>query len=170
LNGRLLKWRRRRGTVAPPNAGRGSHFSRTTVAAVVIAAIIVVSGVYYLTVYNKASSGHFTERIIVGIGGAFYNSTDPSASLPAAYYPANFTVPNGATVILAVTNTDNLTHGLAVPQFSVDTGPMKPNASVDITFTPSGPGNYTYYEPAADCGGGNCDSGQDLTGWFVVQG
>jgi len=144
--------------------------SGKAVVAIVIVAILVVSAAYYFAVYQKPSSGGFTERIIMGIGGAYYNATDPSASLPATYYPDNFTVPKGASVILAVTNSDNLTHGLAVPQFNVDTGPLKPNASVDITFTPSGPGNYTYYEPAADCGGGNCDSGQDLTGWFVVEG
>jgi heme/copper-type cytochrome/quinol oxidase subunit 2 len=143
--------------------------------AIAIAALVVVAavaGIYYFAVYNKPSSGGgFSERVKIDIGGFFYNSTDPSNSVPAAYYPPNFNVSIGATVNLVIRNTDNMTHGLAVPGFNIDTGAMAPNATKILTFVASRAGNYTYTEPNSDCGGGTCDSNEtlaDLTGWFLV--
>jgi hypothetical protein len=138
------------------------------IAAIVIVLIIAFSGVYYFAVYNKPATGYFSENVIINIGGAIVNSTDPSASVPATYYPDNFTVANGAHITLVITNTDNIPHGLAVSNFNINTGEMKPNATVMLSFVASLSGNYTYSEPSADCGGGSCDSGQAMTGWFVV--
>ncbi len=138
-------------------------------AAIAIVVLIALSGVYYyLAVYSKPSSGFFSENVVISIGGYFYNSTDPAASVPAAYYPSYFVVARGAHITLVITNTDNMTHGLAVPNFNVDTRAMKPNATVSLSFVANPPGNYTYYEPAADCGGGNCDAGATLNGTFTV--
>jgi hypothetical protein len=142
--------------------------SRIQIAAIVIVLIIAFSGVYYFAVYNKPATGFFSENVIVQIGGAIINSTDPSADVLATYYPDNFTVADGAHITLVITNTDNVPHGLAVPNFNIDTGEMKPNATAMLSFVASPPGNYTYSEPSADCGGGNCDAGQAMTGWFVV--
>jgi hypothetical protein len=69
---------------------------------------------------------------------------------------------------LSVLNLDNSTHGLAIPKFNVDTGGIAPNATRVVSFVASAVGNFTYSEPASDCGGGNCDAGQALNGWFVV--
>jgi len=164
---------RTRGTAAPASA-QGSKPS-TQMGAIVVALLIVVvaiAGVYYFAVYSKpASTGGFSERVRIDIGGYYYNSTDPSQSTPAGYYPPNFNVSVGATVTLFITNTDNVTHGLSVPKFNVDTGPMMPNATATLTFTTRTAGNYTYSEPVADCGGGSCDSNSslaDMTGWFLV--
>jgi heme/copper-type cytochrome/quinol oxidase subunit 2 len=165
--------KRRRAAVSTSPAARTSSQSRTQIVAVIIVIIVALSGAYYyFAVYSKPSGGgYFSERVRIDIGGYYYNASDPSNSVPAAYYPNSFNVSEGAHVTLSITNTDNMTHGLAVPQFKVDTGPMQPNATTTLTFVASPVGNYTYSEPSSDCGGGNCDSNSttdDLTGWFLV--
>lgn len=170
MSRRLSRWNRRRAAAAAPKPS-GAKSSQTQIVAVVIIALIALSGAYYyFAIYNKPSTGFFSERIRIDIGGAFINSTDPAESIPATYYPENFTVAKGAHITLAITNTDNITHGLAVPKFGIDTGVMQPNGTAMLSFVANADGNYTYYEPSADCGGGNCDSGQAMTGWFVIQG
>jgi hypothetical protein len=156
----------------PSFAGKRRAVQATAVAVVVLVALVAVGGIYYFAVYNKpAAAGSFSERIKIDIGGYFYNTTDPSQSVPGAYYPGSFNVSQGAHITLIVRNTDNLTHGLAVAAFHVDTGPMGANVTTDLTFVASAVGNYTYSEPSSDCGGGSCDSNSSLaafTGWFLV--
>lgn len=136
----------------------------------VIAALIALGAVYVYSA-NQSHTGTYGVTILVQIYGeipansAMNNSTSP---VLASYDPLNFTAFKGEQINLRVQNTDNLTHGLAIPKFNLDTGPMKPNATVTLSFTPTALGNYTYYEPSADCGGGKCDSGQALNGWFLV--
>ena len=171
LDGRTLAKRIR--AAGTPAAGAPKKSSSTLkLVAVVLVVLIAVGAVYYYEeVYNKPAVGNFSERIVVQIGAYYYNATDPSESVPATYYPDNFTVGLGAKIDLVITNLDNVTHGLAVPHFSVDTGPMQPNATVTLSFVASPTGNYTFSEPAADCGGGACDSNSslaDFSGWFVV--
>ena len=169
LSRRPSNWRRRRATVAAPRPARAKS-SRTQVLAIVIVVLLALGGLYYYySIYNKPSSGYFSERVRIDIGGALYNSTDPAASILATYYPENFTVAKGAHITLAVTNTDNVTHGLAVPKFGIDTGRMQPNTTAMLSFVANSDGNYTYSEPSADCGGGNCDAGQAMAGWFLIQ-
>ncbi len=145
--------------------------SSMQVVAIVIVVLIALSGFYYFAIYSKPSStGFFSERVRIDIGGAFNNATDPTQDVLATYYPNSFNVSKGAHITLAITNTDNVTHGLAVPQFGIDTGVIQPNATAMLTFVANPDGNYTYSEPSADCGGSNCDAGQAMTGWFVVQG
>jgi heme/copper-type cytochrome/quinol oxidase subunit 2 len=135
------------------------------VAAVIIVVIIVVAALYYFTVYSKPSSVGSQEEFIQ-IGGAIVNST---VNIPATYYPLNFTVVQGLKVVLLVQNTDNQTHGLAVPQFNVNTGPMSKMQNVTLSFVVKTPGNYTYDEPSSDCGSGNCDTNETaFNGWFIV--
>jgi heme/copper-type cytochrome/quinol oxidase subunit 2 len=153
-----------------PGSRRSAGLSTIQIGAIIVAALIALSGVYYFAVYNKPSSGYFSERIRIEIGGAIYNATDPTQSLLATYYPDNFTVAKGAHITLAITNEDNITHGLAVPQFNIDTGQMKPNATTTLSFVANPVGTYTYEEPTADCGGGNCDAGQSMNGTFHVVG
>jgi len=71
-------------------------------------------------------------------------------------------------VFLVVQNLDNLTHGLAIKGYNVDTGQIKPNATTTLTFVANQVGNFTVYEPATDCGGGKCDSNATLTGVMSV--
>jgi heme/copper-type cytochrome/quinol oxidase subunit 2 len=136
------------------------------VAAVVIIVIIVVAAVYYFAVYNTPSTGLASQEEFIQIGGAIVNST---VNIPATYYPLNFTVVQDTRVVLLVQNTDNQTHGLAVPQFNVNTGPMTKMQNVTLSFVVKTPGNYTYDEPSSDCGGGNCDTNETaFNGWFIV--
>jgi hypothetical protein len=129
--------------------------------------VIALSGLYYF-VYSSPSTGYFDEHLIVQIGGPYYNSTDPSASIPAAYYPANFSVGRGEHVFLVVENTDNVTHGMAIKGYNVDSGEIKAKGSATITFVSNQVGNFTVYEPAVDCGGGKCDANASLTGIMSV--
>lgn len=121
-------------------------------------------GYYALTAKPSASSlpsGYDAEQVYVQIAGATYNTT-------AGYFPANFSVTLGQHIEMIVQNTDNKTHGLAIPSFSLDTGQIPPNGTATLTFNANALGNFTYYEPKADCGGGNCDAGQSLNGYFLV--
>lgn len=126
----------------------------------VIALVAFAAVAYYAL--NRPSSGYYGEQVVIQIGGAV-------GSIPATYYPGNFTVSLGEHITLLVENTDNITHGLAIPSFNVDTGEIKPNGTATVSFVATPAGNYTYDEPKADCGGGNCDAGQALSGWFEVQ-
>jgi hypothetical protein len=135
--------------------------SRTEIGAIVIAALIAIAGIAYFEVYDKPSKGYFAEQLTIEIGRGASNET-------ASYVPGNFTVAQGEHVSLAVENYDNSTHGLAIPGFDVNTGGIAPNGTMVISFIPNALGNFTFSEPSSDCGGGTCDAGQNLAGWFVV--
>ena len=171
LNERLSSWRRRRGTVAPPKKGNALHLKGTEIVAIVIVALVAIAGIAYVAVNDKPNTNNYYGfTVSMWIYGAIDNSTGPGVccTIPASYDPSNFTVPVGTHVTLDINNSDTLTHGLAIPSFNLDTGPMKPNSTTVLTFTVNTAGNYTYNEPPADCGGGNCDAGQALNGFFVV--
>ena len=82
MSRRLSRWRRRRAAAAAPKPS-GAKSSKTQIVAVVIIALIALSGAYYyFAIYNKPSTGYFSERIRIDIGGAFINSTDPRQEPP----------------------------------------------------------------------------------------
>lgn len=164
MSERRSRSRRRRGTVAPPKSGGAPHLSKREVGTVALVALIAVAAVYYDV--DRSSAAYTSETVIVQIAAPFVNSTSNIAS---AYYPAIIPVEQGAHVSLQVENTDpNVAHGLAVPQFKVDTGPIQPLGSVRLSFVADAVGHFAYDEPSADCGGDNCDSGQSLAGVIVV--
>jgi hypothetical protein len=146
------------------------HMTKTEVGAIIIVALIAISGVAYVGVYDKPKN-YFGITFRMWMYGAFDNSTGPGVccNKRASYDPENFTVAVGTHVTLDVLNSDNRTHGFAIPSFGLDTGPLKPNATAVLTFTATKVGNYTYTEPLADCGGGNCDAGQAFNGFFLVK-
>jgi hypothetical protein len=166
LNGRLSGWKRRRGSAAAPKPSGTLHLGKIEIGAIVIAVLVAISGFAYFAVYDKPKAAAFGETVHIQIYGYFENGT--SGTLPASYAPDNFTVMKGTIVTLKVDNTDNITHGLAVPHFNVDTGPIQPNGTAMISFTANAVGFYTWNEPSADCGGGTCDSGQAMNGNFTV--
>lgn len=144
--------------------------NRTEIAAVVIVLLIAIAGIAYVEESSKPKSNYYGFTVSMWIYGAIDNSTGPGVccTIPASYDPDNFTIPVGTHVTLDINNSDTLTHGLAIPSFNLDTGPMKPNSTTVLTFTANTAGNFTYDEPAADCGGGSCDAGQELNGFFIV--
>jgi len=145
--------------------GTKSRMSATTVGAILVVALVAFGGVYYFSSSTapKQSNNYFAEQVLIEIGGATANSS-------ATYYPDNFTVTQGEHVTIVVRNGDNLTHGMAISSFSLDTGPILPNGSAKLTFVPNALGNFTFSEPTSDCGGGDCDAGSALSGYFTVSG
>lgn len=170
VNSSRCRWKRRRGAVALPQKGGASRTTRTEVGAIVIIALIAISAAAYVGVYNRPKS-YNGSTIQVWMYGAFDNSTGPGVccNFRAGYDPENFTVPQGTHITLNILNSDNETHGLAIPSFGLDTGPLKPGATAVLTFTVTALGNYTYTEPTADCGGGSCNAGQAFNGFFLVR-
>jgi len=152
----------RRATEAAPKASPKPKVSKVELGAVVLVLLVAVAGVLYYVVYKSNSGNYYGEQIDIQIGGRYL-------STPATYYPQNFTVNLGEHITLVIQNSDNLTHGLAIPSFGLDTGQIKPNGTATLSFVASKDGNYSYSEPSEDCGGGNCDAGQSLNGWFLVQ-
>ncbi len=87
------------------------------------------------------------------------------------YVPANVTVKLGQVITFAVFNTDDNTHGLAIPAFNVDTGIIKHGITARVTFTADKVGTFPWDEPIGYCTGGNgnvCNSAQDLKGNLTV--
>ncbi len=126
-------------------------------AAVVI--VLVVAPALYLYWSNQSTSSIEIGIEVVGDGSDYY-------------LPANVTVTQGQTVTLAVYNTDDNTHGLAIPAFSVDTGIIKHGSTARVTFTANKIGTFLINEPPGYCMGGNgnvCNSAQDLKGRLTVE-
>lgn len=167
LNARLSGWGRRRGSVASPKTGGGLHFSRTEVGAIVLVAVVALGGVGFLTLRNNSSTPYVGVTETIQIYGPIFNST---VSIPGGYAEAPFTVAKGSHVSVLVQNTANQTHGLDIPAYNVDTGPIAPNGTATISFMANKIGNFTLTESKADCGGGNCDPSPtyNMTSWFSV--
>jgi plastocyanin len=131
--------------------------SRAAIVCVVIL-VLVVAPAYYLYTLNQSSNAVQVNIQIVGDGTDYY-------------VPANVTVRLGEVVTLAVFNSDDNTHGLAIPAFGVDTGVIKSGITARVTFTASRLGTFPFSEPAGYCTGGRgnvCNSVQDLHGNLTV--
>jgi len=122
-------------------------------------ALLVAGSAYYLYSSGQSSSNSVEFNIqIVGDGTDYY-------------VPANVTVRQGQVVTFSVFNTDDNTHGLAIPAFGMDTGIIKHGITVHFTFTANKVGTFPWDEPAGYCTGGNnnvCNSAQDLKGSLIV--
>jgi plastocyanin len=135
-----------------------------TIALIVVVFIAVAGGEYYLQ-SSRASSGPSPLTIDISIiGGVGVGTTD-------RYAPANFTVHQGQQVTLAVLNTDDNTHGLAIDAYKIDTGIILGGHTGRVTFVANQTGTYRYYEPPGYCKGGygnTCNSVQDMIGYMTV--
>jgi plastocyanin len=132
-------------------------FSKALIIAGVVI-VLVVAPAYYL--YSSSLSTNSVEFNIQIVG----DGTD-------YYSPANVIVRQGQVVTLAVFNTDDNTHGLAIPAFNVDTGIIKKGITARVTFTADKIGTFPWDEPPGYCTGGNgniCNSAQDLKGNLTV--
>jgi heme/copper-type cytochrome/quinol oxidase subunit 2 len=63
------------------------------------------------------------------------------------YVPANATVRQGQVVTFVVFNTDDNTHGLAIPAFNMTTGVIKHGITARFTFTADKLGTFPWVEP-----------------------
>jgi len=133
--------------------------SKALLGAAVVVALGVAAAGSYLYLSNQSSGNAAQVNIqIIGDGTDYYS-------------PANFTVKQGQVVTLFVYNTDDNTHGLAIPAFGVDTGIIKHGITAQVTFTASKAGTFPIDEPPGYCTGGNgnvCNSSQDLKGNLTV--
>jgi plastocyanin len=122
-------------------------------------ALLVAASAYYLYSSGQSSSSTVEVNIqIVGDGKDYY-------------VPANVTLRLGQVVTFAVFNTDDNTHGLAIPAFNMDTGIIKHGITARFTFTADKVGTFPWDEPPGYCTGGNgnvCNSAQDLKGNLTV--
>ncbi len=120
--------------------------------------VLVLAPAFYL--YSSSQSANSVEIGIQIVG----DGTD-------YYVPANVVVRQGQVVTLAVFNTDDNTHGLAIPAYNITTGIIKHGITARITFTASKVGTFVFDEPPGYCTGGNgnaCNSVQDLRGNLTV--
>jgi plastocyanin len=135
----------------------GMMFPRALTVAVVVIVLVVAPALYLYTSTPSTNSVEVNMQI-VGDGTDYY-------------LPANVTVKQGQVVTLAVFNSDDNTHGLAIPAFNVDTGIIKHGITARVTFTANKVGTFPFYEPPGYCTGGNgnvCNSAQDLHGILTV--
>jgi nitrous oxide reductase len=127
--------------------------------------VAAVAGAYYFESRSAANSPVGATTVDITIeGGVGVGTVD-------TYYPDNFTVKEGQVVTLAVLNTDDNTHGLAIDQFKVDTGIINSGNTARVTFVANQTGTFKYYEPAGYCKGGVgnvCNSQQDMIGYMTV--
>jgi plastocyanin len=121
--------------------------------------LLVAASAYYLYSSGQSASNSVEVNIeIVGDGKDYY-------------VPASVTVRQGQVVTFAVFNSDDNTHGLAIPAFNVDTGIIKKGITARFTFTADKLGTFPWNEPANYCTGGVgnvCNSAQDLKGNLTV--
>lgn len=119
-----------------------------------MAATYIVSLTYYVQSYDAYTAANNSVNIYVAI------EPPPIANSNDSYSPNIFIVAKGQHVTLVVHNADSVTHGLAIDNFSVNTGPIRPDDTVEINFNPNQIGTFAYYEPQSECAvsGGVCDS------------
>jgi uncharacterized cupredoxin-like copper-binding protein len=99
---------------------------RSLLLVAVIVLAVVASGAYYAqTVTSSNSSVSALDVHIEILGGVGAGTVD-------TFSPDNFTVTRGQHVTLAVLNTDDNSHGLAIAQFSVDTGIIGPGYTARV--------------------------------------
>jgi len=121
--------------------------------------LLVAASAYYLYSSGHAASNSVEVNILIVGDGKDY------------YVPANVTVRQGQVVTFAVFNTDDNTHGLAIPAFNADTGIIKKGITARFTFTADKVGTFPWDEPPGYCTGGAgnvCNSAQDLKGNLTV--
>jgi len=127
--------------------------------AVAVVAILVGASAYYLYSSGQSSPNSVEFNILIVGDGKDY------------YVPASVTARLGQVVTFSVFNTDDNTHGLAIPAFNLDTGIIKHGITAHFTFTADRLGTFQWVEPPGYCTGGNgnvCNSAQDLKGNLTV--
>ncbi len=65
--------------------------------------------------------------------------------------PATVTVHKGNHVVLIVTNTDEVEHGIVIPQLNVNTGALEEGEKVKLEFDATNTGTFTMLCSVPDC-------------------
>jgi uncharacterized cupredoxin-like copper-binding protein len=131
----------------------------------VLVVAVVASGLYLSGSFGSSKASANTQTVDLQIiGGVGIGTVD-------TYVPANFTVKEGDNVTLAISNTDDNTHGIAIPQFGLNNTIIPPGDTARVWFIPNQAGVFKYMEPPGDCKGGYggvCNSVQHMWGWITV--
>jgi len=136
--------------------------TRSLLLIIVIVVAVVAAGEYYSSTYS--SSGNSTTVNIQILGGVGPGTVD-------IYSPDNFSVTEGQHVTLAILNTDDNTHGLALKTFGIDTGIILPGDTARVSFVANQTGVFEFLEPPGYCTGGVghiCNSVQHMWGYMTV--
>jgi len=78
--------------------------------------------------------------------------------------PREIHVERGRQVTIVVRNVDIATHSFYLPALSLDTGPLQPGESKEVTFTPEFEGEYLFL-----CAVWCSDYHMYETGWLIVE-
>ena len=139
--------------------------TRSLVLVGIIVLAVVAGGAYYAQTASSSGSAPTSVQVHISIlGGVGAGTVD-------TYSPDNFTVLRGQQVTLAVLNTDDNSHGLAITEFKVDTGVIAPGATTRVSFVANQTGTFRFFEPAGYCKGGFgnvCNSQQKMVGNMTV--
>lgn len=117
------------------NRSVSKGFDRRILAGVILVLVFIVGifGYYQLGTAPKMNN----ETVSVQIKAVMQNGVERHF-----FDPATVTVHKGDHVILIVTNTDELPHGIAIPQLSLDTGPLKENQQMKLEFDANATGTH----------------------------
>lgn len=128
----------------------------------VIVVAVIAAGEYYAQTFSPGVNS--TTVNIQILGGVGPGTVD-------IYSPDNFTVTQGEHVSLAILNTDDNTHGLAMKAFGIDTGVILPGQTARVNFVANQTGTFEFLEPPGYCTGGVghvCNSVQHMWGYMTV--
>jgi len=94
----------------------------------VLLVVVVVAGAFAYYEFGTAPQVE-TETVRIDIEAVMQNGVERHI-----FDPATMTVHKGDHVVLIVTNTDELPHGIAIPQLNLDTGRLRGDQSAKIEF------------------------------------
>lgn len=103
----------------------------------VILILIVIAGVFGYYQFGTAPKAT-TETIRVEIKAVMQDGVERHV-----FDPATVTVHKGEHIILIVTNTDELPHGIVIPQLNLDTGPLREDQQAKLEFDANTTGTYS---------------------------
>jgi len=103
----------------------------------VILVLIVIAGVFGYYQFSTALKAT-TETIRVEIKAVMQDGVERHV-----FDPATVTVHKGEHIILIVTNTDELPHGIVIPQLNLDTGPLREDQQAKLEFDANTIGTYS---------------------------
>jgi len=102
--------------------------------------LIVVAGIiaYYQSYPSAAAPQVKTETVTVDIKSVTKDGVDHHI-----FDPGTVTVHKGDHIVLMVTNTDELPHGIAIPDLNLDTGALRDSQTARLEFDAIAAGTFT---------------------------
>jgi len=102
--------------------------------------LIVVAGLiaYYQPYQSPATPQVKTETMTVDIKSVTENGVDHHI-----FDPGTVTVHKGDHIVMMVTNTDELPHGIAIPDLNLDTGALRNGQTAKLEFDATTTGTFT---------------------------